>query len=79
MPRRDARMYLFDAAAAADRVERLTAGKTLADYQADENLRLIVERSFEIIGEALRQAVDASPASSRESQRSAGSSTFATF
>ena|SRR5882724_9587213 len=61
MPRRDVRMYLHDIEQAAQRVARLTDGKSLVEYQADENLRLIVERSFEIIGEALRQAIDAKP------------------
>ena len=61
MPPRDLRMYLYDVTRAAERIARLTEGKTLADYQADENLRLIVERSFEIMGEALRQAADAQP------------------
>lgn len=61
MPPRDVRMYLYDISQAAERIVRLTEGKSLADYQADENLRLIVERSFEIIGEAMRQAIDAEP------------------
>jgi uncharacterized protein with HEPN domain len=61
MPPRDVRMYLYDVAQGADRIARLTDGKSLTDYQADENLRLIVERSFEIIGEALRQAVEVQP------------------
>ena len=61
MPQRDIRMYLYDVVQAANRIARLTDGKTLAEYHADENLRLIVERSFEIIGEALRQAIDAHP------------------
>ena len=34
-------------------IERATAERTLADYESDEMLRLSVERSFEIIGEAL--------------------------
>lgn len=54
-------MYLHDVLGAAERIARLTDGLSLADYQADENLCLVVERSFEIIGEALRQAVDADP------------------
>lgn len=61
MPRRDIRMYLYDVVQAGDRIARLTDGKSLAEYQTDENLRLIVERSFEIIGEALRQAIDVDP------------------
>jgi len=44
MPPRDLRMYLYDVAQAAERIARLTDGKTLSDYEGDENLRLIVER-----------------------------------
>src|SRR5436309_15338870 len=62
MPPRDVRMYLTDILESADRILRLTSGKTLEQYLADENLRLIVERSFEIIGEALRKAIDMDPA-----------------
>lgn len=54
-------MYLHDVSRASQRIARLTEGKSLEDYRADENLQLIVERSFEIIGEALRQAFDAQP------------------
>jgi len=36
----------------ADKIIRKTAGKTLADYKADEDLRLAVERLFTILGEA---------------------------
>src|SRR5215831_15627834 len=34
-------------------IRSATSGRTLADYEANEMLRLSVERSFEIIGEAL--------------------------
>lgn len=43
---------VWDAKAAADRIARFTAGRSFADYLADEILRSAVERQFEIIGEA---------------------------
>jgi uncharacterized protein with HEPN domain len=61
MPPRDVRMHLVNMREAIARIVRLTSGKKLEDYAADENLRLIVERSFEIIGEAIRQAIDIEP------------------
>ena len=51
----DARKLLWDAQAAAERVARFTAGKTFAEYEADDYFRSAVERQFEIIGEALSQ------------------------
>ena len=44
---------LWDAQQAADRIARITAGKTFADYLSDDTLRWAVERQFAIIGEAL--------------------------
>jgi uncharacterized protein with HEPN domain len=61
MPPRDLRMYLVDILEAADRIARYTEGKTLDQFRTEEGTRMIVERSFEIIGEALRQAADAHP------------------
>ncbi len=51
----DARKLLWDARLAAERIERFTAGKTFAEYEADEYLRSAVERQFEIVGEAMSQ------------------------
>ena len=40
-----------------------SAGKTVDDYRADKQLRRAVERSFEIVGEALSQLRKLDPAS----------------
>lgn len=39
----------------------VTSGKALPDYEADRNLRLITERLFEIVGEALIRLKRVSP------------------
>jgi len=59
---RDVRKYLFDISRACRRLGKFTAGRTFADYQSDEMLRSAVERQFEIIGEALNQALRQEPA-----------------
>lgn len=46
---------LYDMLHAAERTVRLTAGRSRQDYLRDELLRLAVERSIEIIGEAARR------------------------
>lgn len=51
----DPRKSLDDMRQAAEFLLRVTAGRTLADYSADEVLRTLVERKFEIIGEALNR------------------------
>ena len=51
----DAGKLLWDAQQAAERVARFTAAKSFADYEADDYLRSVVERQFEIVGEALNQ------------------------
>ncbi len=61
MPPRDVRMYLSDILGSARHIQSVTEGKSLENYLSDLNLRLIIERSFEIIGEALRQAIDVEP------------------
>ena len=43
---------LYDINEAAGNIIRFTEGKTFDDYMGDEILRLAIERSFEIIGEA---------------------------
>lgn len=61
MPRRELRAYLWDIVRSARLIREFTAGKTFADYEADLLLRSATERQFEIIGEALGQAMRVSP------------------
>jgi hypothetical protein len=51
----EALKLLEDMREAADDVSAFTTGKSVDDYRADKQLRRAVERSFEIIGEALSQ------------------------
>lgn len=53
--------HLFDVAQACELLERFTDGKAFDDYAADPMLRSAVERQFEIVGEALRRALDRDP------------------
>jgi len=48
-------VYLVDILTSIERIESFFEGKSLRfeDYQADWQLRLAVERSIEIIGEAM--------------------------
>src|SRR4051812_40568450 len=58
----EARKLLEDMRDAADDVAGFTAGKSLQAYLADRLLRRAVERSFEIVGEALSQLNKLDPA-----------------
>jgi uncharacterized protein with HEPN domain len=58
----DPRKSLEDMRRAADFLVRFTAGRTLDDLRADEVFRSVVERKFEIIGEALNRLQKAAPA-----------------
>jgi uncharacterized protein with HEPN domain len=60
MPR-DQRAWLLDVLAACDLLADFTKGKSFEDYAADALLRSAVERQLEIIGEALRVAVQYRP------------------
>jgi uncharacterized protein with HEPN domain len=57
----ETKKYFFDIAEACDLIAQFTTGKTLADYKMDPLLRSGVERQFEIIGEALNQAIQHDP------------------
>jgi uncharacterized protein with HEPN domain len=73
--RLEVKKYLLDIQQAADSITQFTAGKQLADYEADAMLRAAVERKFEIIGEALARLLKFDPTiASRisESQRVIG-------
>lgn len=58
---REPRKYLFDILQACGFLARFSSGKSLEDYQQDPLLRSAVERQFEIVGEALNQAIKAAP------------------
>lgn len=47
--------YIQDAITACRELRDFTAGKTLTDLESDRGLQLIVEREFEILGEALNR------------------------
>ena len=57
-----AEKFLWDAKTAADRIARFTVGRSLDDYLADDMLRAVVERQFEIIDEALSAVRRVEPA-----------------
>jgi uncharacterized protein with HEPN domain len=60
MPR-DPRAWLADIVTACDLLIEFTRGKTFSDYTGDALLRSAVERQFEIVGEALRVALQHQP------------------
>ena len=57
----EVRKYLFDIGQACDLLIQFTKGKTFSDYTGDALLRSAVERQFEVIGEALSQALQVEP------------------
>lgn len=61
MRQRDVRAYLHDILEAARLLNEFSAGQSLDDYARDAKLRSAVERQFEIIGEALNQALRLRP------------------
>jgi uncharacterized protein with HEPN domain len=56
MPR-SLRAYLWDIDRAVEDILTFTQGKQLDDFENDAMLRAAVERNFEVIGEALSQAI----------------------
>ncbi len=52
---RDFETYLWDMHQAGVDILRVTSGKCEEEYLGDRDLRRIVERNFEIIGEAIAQ------------------------
>jgi len=61
MAQRRVKKLLFDARSAGETIAAFTSGKSFEDYLKDAMLRSAVERQFEIIGEALRHAIDVDP------------------
>lgn len=61
MPPRDVRTYLADILASIAEIESAVSDVDLAAYEATRAIRSRVEREFMIIGEALRQMLDAEP------------------
>ena len=59
--RPEGKKYLYDIRKAGELLAEFVAGKTFADYAADAFLRSAVERQFEIVGEALSQAIKLEP------------------
>ena len=59
--RPESKKFLYDIRKASELLAKFAAGKSFADYRADALLRSAVERQFEIIGEALSQALKLDP------------------
>ena len=57
MELREVKKLIFDVQEAAGLIESFVLGKSFQDYQSDKMLQSAVERQFEIIGEAMRQAI----------------------
>jgi uncharacterized protein with HEPN domain len=57
---------LYDVARACELLERFTEGVAFEAYADDPLLRSAVERQFEIVGEALRRAVEQDPTLAEE-------------
>lgn len=55
------RKHLHDLDRVVAEIEEFTAGRTLPDLLADRSLQLILEREFEILGEALNRLLRDEP------------------
>ena len=53
----EALKYLHDIQHAVNLLNEFTSGKSYADYEADSMLQSAVERQFEVIGEAMLDAL----------------------
>jgi uncharacterized protein with HEPN domain len=61
MKQPDVRKFLFDIAEACELIESFQSGASLGDYMSSPMLRSAIERQLEIIGEALRCALELDP------------------
>lgn len=61
MPEPKVLKFIFDIVEAGDRIVSFVSGKNFEDYEQDLLLQSGVERQFEIIGEALNQAIKIDP------------------
>jgi uncharacterized protein with HEPN domain len=59
--RPEVRKYLYDMQQACERIAAFVSAKTADDYRGDVLLQSAVERQFQIIGEALSQALKIAP------------------
>ena len=66
MTSRRAPKRLQDALSACNDLVMFTSGRSLEDYSTEKGLRLIVERLFEILGEALNHAANDDPSLEHE-------------
>lgn len=61
MMRPRSRRWLIDAAEGGTYIPAKVTGRTIDDYRRDEDLRLIVERKFDVIGESIVRIRDHDP------------------
>ncbi len=57
----ESKKYLFDMLQACERIVSFTRDGTKTEFAVDDLLRSVVERQFEIIGEALNQLLKKQP------------------
>ena len=59
--RPEVRKHLYDMQQACQHIAAFVSGKTASDYRSDLMLQSAVERQFQIVGEALSQALKIEP------------------